>query len=143
MTRPAEIGTALVAAGILAALGLLVWVTPAPAQTAPACHTASEVTDFYNGDDSVAYKYDGADAVAVVKALTLAVGSPPPAGAVLVMVGIDLQDGTLDFFLYGADGCGIVHLGPVDEEWAASLLMAAGVDVPFGSTYHQLPGLRA
>ncbi len=143
MPRPSiAFATGLLGVAIIMGLAVFLAVSPVVAQTAT-CHTAAEVTDFYGVDGSVSYKYDGADAVAVIKALTVAVGSPPPRSAVLVMVGIDLQDGMLDFFLYGADGCGVSHLGPVSEEWAASLLMAAGVSVPFGKTYHQLPGFRA
>lgn len=127
----------LIAAVALAAVAASTSLAPA---TAADCVTPDAFVGFYPPDEGVFYRYGGNDVAAI-----LAVTGPPRSATpvALLLVGIDEGLGRSDLFAFDAGGCYVDHLGPVSIERAGEILHAAGVKVPFGSTYHQLPGIGA
>lgn len=109
------------------------------------CRPVTTLGQAYYPDDAVGYGYFGADAQRIIAQLELIAGDPAPALLpVTVFVGLDLYDNSTDFWLYSADGCLAAHLGPAHRmDFTLGILNAAGVAVPFGATYHQVPGLPA
>lgn len=127
----------LIAAVALAAVAACTSLMPALAAD---CITPDAFVGFYAPDEGVFYRYGGDDVAAILRFT----GPPRNATAVaLLLVGIDEELGRSDMFAFDAGGCYLNHLGPVSIERAGEILHAAGVKVPFGSTYHQLPGIGA
>lgn len=123
---------AITAAAALVAL-------PFAAQAAD-CVKPDAFVGFYAPDEGVFYRYGGDDVAAILRFT----GPPRNATPVaLLLVGIDEELERSDMFAFDAGGCYLNHLGPVSIERAGEILHAAGVKVPFGSTYHQLPGIGA
>lgn len=120
-----------IGAAIIVALGMLFLGVPVKAHAQSArCQGPELLVTYYGKDDAAAFAFDRAKDVAGIMAGLVALAGPSPAASVLIMLGLDLNTGGADFFLFNGDGCRIAHLGPMPASEAIGLLTAASIDLP-------------
>lgn len=113
-------------------------VTPPGAK----CDMLKEIANVYGGDRAVVYRLSDSAVPTIVDFFQYEIfnGAPPPAPISAVWLGIDMVDNDVGFFFMGTDGCGVTDSFGWSTDDAALILDAIGLPVPFGSTYHQIPG---
>lgn len=135
----------------IAALALA-FATPALAQHAPdpfdvsKCDAVAEITAYFEPNDAVVYKFDGATGaklIAMIEGPTWFGPMPhhPGADAPTVMyLGLDLTEQLDALFFYDAKGCFVNFAGGLPGSDVRDLFDDAGVTSPIGATYYQVPG---
>lgn len=115
--------------------------------TAPVavCHTIPELASRYAPEDKmVSYTFRDLDAHKIIGALIHQYGTPPGNLAVTVVLAYATVAGTFDLYLYDEAGCYTVNAPETyDLPMMQQLFDFLGIALPIGSTFYQLPGIKA